>query len=301
MRARAKAQQVALSGQQRWTTNCCCDTDFQAAMSVMEYNLTSETAHAIFDEEFGKVLKYRKLITHPKYQEAWMHSSANEFGRLAQGVGTRIMGTNTIFFITKQDIPVDRQQDMTYSKFVCEYKPNKAEKERTRFTVGEDEINYPGNCATPTRDLTLFKIMLNSVISTPGAWFMSLNIKNFYLNMPMSRYEYIQIKIDDVPEEIIKQYNLHEKVDNNGYVYIEVQKGMYGLPQACILAQKLLEQRLNKHGYFQNKAIPGLWMHPTRPISCTLVVDDFGIKYVRQEHVMHLISILKEHYELSED
>jgi hypothetical protein len=107
MRARAKAQQVALSGQQRWTTNCCCDTDFQAAMSVMEYNLTSETAHAIFDEEFGKVLKYRKLITHPKYQEAWMHSSANEFGRLAQGVGTQIMGTDTIFFITKQNIPVD--------------------------------------------------------------------------------------------------------------------------------------------------------------------------------------------------
>jgi hypothetical protein len=76
---------------------------------------------------------------------------------------------------------------------------------------------------------------------------------------------------------------------------------MYGLPQAGILAQELLEQRLNKHGYFQNKAIPGLWMHQTRPISFTLVVDDFGIKYVEQEHVMHLISILKEHYELSED
>ncbi len=138
--------------------------------------------------------------------------------------------------------------------------------------------------------------MLNSVISTPGAWFMSLDIKNFYLNMPMSRYEYIQIKIDDVPEDIIKQYNLCEKVDNDRYVYIEVHKGMYGLPQAGILAQELLEQRLNKHGYFQNKAIPGLWMHQTRPISFTLVVDDFGIKYVGQEHVMHLISILKEPY-----
>jgi hypothetical protein len=105
---------------------------------------------------------------------------------------------------------------------VCEYKPNKAEKERTGFTVGGDKINYPCNCATPTKDLTLFKIMLNSVISTPGAWFMSLDIKNFHLNMLMSRYDYIQIKIDNVPEEIIKQYNLHEKVDNNGYVYIEV-------------------------------------------------------------------------------
>jgi hypothetical protein len=76
---------------------------------------------------------------------------------------------------------------------------------------------------------------------------------------------------------------------------------MYGLPQAGILAQELLEQQLNKHGYFQNKAIPGLWTHQTRPISFTLVVDNFGIKYVGQEHVMYLISILKEHNKLSED
>ncbi len=107
---------------------------------------------------------------------------------------------------------------MTYGKFVCEYKPNKAEKERTHFTVGGGKKNYPGNCATPTGDLTLFKIMLNSVILTPGARFMSLDIKNFYLNMLMLRYEYIRIKINDVPEEIIKQYNLREKVDNDGYV-----------------------------------------------------------------------------------
>ena len=56
---------------------------------------------------------------------------------------------------------------MTYGKFVCEYKPNKEEKERTHFIVGGVKINYPGNCSTPTGDLTLFKIMLNSVISTP--------------------------------------------------------------------------------------------------------------------------------------
>ncbi len=79
------------------------------------------------------------------------------------------------------------------------------------------------------------------------------------------------------------------------------KKGMYGLPQAGISAQELLEQRLNKHGYFQNKFIPGFWTHQTRPISFTLVVDDFGIKYFGREHVMHLISILKKHYEISED
>ncbi len=77
---------------------------------------------------------------------------------------------------------------------------------------------------------------------------MSLDIKNFYLNMPMLRYKYIHIRINNVSIEIIKQYNLREKIDSEGYVYIEVRKGMYGLPQAGILAQKLLEEWLNKHG-----------------------------------------------------
>ncbi len=130
---------------------------------------------------------------------------------------------------------------------------------------------------------------------------MTVDIKNFYLNTPMEQYEYVHIKLTDVPDEIIKQYKLAEKVDFNGYVYIEVQKGMYGLPQAGILAQQLLEKRLNAHGYSQSKAVPGLWMHTTRPISFTLVVDNFGIKYVGKEHVLHLLDILKQHYEQSED
>ena len=86
-----------------------------------------EFANEIFDEETGKLLKYRKLISHPKYHETWSHSSANEFGRLAQGVGGRIKGTDTIFFIHKHQIPQDRWRDITYAKFVCELKPNKAE------------------------------------------------------------------------------------------------------------------------------------------------------------------------------
>jgi hypothetical protein len=94
---------------------------------------------------------------------------------------------------------------------------------------------------------------------------------------------------------------LHKKVTEEGYVYVEIQKGMYGLPQAGILAQELLEKRLNEHGYSQSKAVPGLWTHKTRPILFTLVVDDFRVKYVGKEHAMHLISILKQHYEISED
>ena len=130
---------------------------------------------------------------------------------------------------------------------------------------------------------------------------MSLDIKNFYLSTPMERYEYVLLKLDDLPTEIQMQYGLCEKADREGYVHIEVRKGMHGLPQADILAQKLLKQRLNKHGYFQNKAVPGSWTLKLRPISFTLVANDFEIKYVGQEHALHLTNILKEHYELSED
>ena len=144
-------------------------SDFAQAMTIMEQKTAFESLHAVFDEASGKMLKYRQLLTHPGYKEVWSKSSANEFGRLAQGVGTRINGTNTIFFVRKQDVPLDRRKDITYGKFVCEYKPNKAEKERTRFTVGGDKINYPGDCGTPTGDLTLVKIHLNSVISTKNA------------------------------------------------------------------------------------------------------------------------------------
>ena len=100
---------------------------------------TGEHANEIFDAETGKLLKYCKLISHPKYREAWMNSSANKFGQLAQGVGNRIKGTDTIFFIHKHQIPPDRWKDVTYAQFVCELKPNKTEVHRTRLTVGGDK------------------------------------------------------------------------------------------------------------------------------------------------------------------
>ncbi len=117
----------------------------------------------------------------------------------------------------------------------------------------------------------------------------------------MVRYKYVWIKIDDIPDEIIVEYNIRNKVSSNGHKYIKIQKGIYGLPQAGILAQELLEKQLNEHGYSQSKTFLGLWTHITQPISFTLVVNDFGVKYVGKEHTMDLISILKEHHNISKD
>ncbi len=68
---------------------------------------------------------------------------------------------------------------------------------------------------------------------------------------------------------------------------------MYGLPQAGIIAQKLLQERLAKVGYYQSKIIPGLWMHITKKTCFTLVVDDYAIKYTILDDAKHLIDDLK--------
>ena len=68
-----------------------------------------------------------------------------------------------------------------------------------------------------------------------------------------------------------------------------MRRAVWGLPQAGILANKLLRKRLLPHGYYECANTPGLWKHVTRPISFTLVVDNFGVKYVGREHAEHLL------------
>ena len=105
---------------------------------------------------------------------------------------------------------------------------------------------------------------------------MCIDIKNMYLATPMDRYECMCMPMDLIPENIIQQYNLRNKC-KNGYVYMQIERGMYGLPQAGILANKLLRKRLEPHGYYEVNHTPELWRHKTLPIQFTLVVDDFGI------------------------
>lgn len=96
------------------------------------------------------------------------------------------------------------------------------------------------------------KILFNSVISTPGARF----IHDYGRRQLLSQYPTTKTRIsthsyDDIPEEIIQQYNLRSKVTAKGFVYVRATKGMYGLPQAGLLANELLEKRLNAAGYYR--------------------------------------------------
>ncbi len=179
------------------------------------------------------------------------------------------------------------------------YHPEKDEPNRTRLVVGGNRINYPGNCGTPTADLLTVNLLLNSIVSTLNAKFFTMDIKDFYLNTPLKRHEYIRLKLSNIPADIIAHYNLMDIATPEGHVRCKVRQGMYGLPQAGIIPQELLEERLKAEGYRQSLYTPGLWTHNWRPIQFTLVVDNFGVKYAREEHAQHLLESVRKHYKCS--
>jgi hypothetical protein len=220
-----------------------------------------------------------------------------KLGRLAQGMPGQVTGMDTIFFIPKDKVPQATAKDITCGLIPCLIRPEKTnEQNQTRLVAGGDRVHYPVDAGTPTADLLTIKLLINSVISTSGARFFMMDIKNFYLCTPMSRYEYMQLKLSDMPNNVIAHYHLRDIATPDGYVYCEIRQGMYGLLQAGIIAQELLAKRLKENGCTKSKATFGLWTHEWRPITFSLIVDHFGVKYIGEEHAQHLLQMVQKYY-----
>ena len=110
----------------------------------------------------------------------------------------------------------------------------------------------------------------------------------------------MRIAANLVPQDFIDQYDLKDKI-KDGYIYMRIIREIYGLPQSGKLANKLLKKWLEIFGYHEVKQTPGLFKHEWRPIWFTLVVDDFGIKYIGKKHADHLLKVLNQHYEMETD
>jgi hypothetical protein len=82
-----------------------------------------------------------------------------------------------------------------YGKIVCDYKSHRKEKEHVRLTVGGDKLDYSGNVATSTADITTFKILINSTLSTKDAGMMMMSINNYYIGTPLPTYEYMRMAL----------------------------------------------------------------------------------------------------------
>ncbi|CAJ1934140.1 unnamed protein product [Cylindrotheca closterium] len=248
----------------------------------------------------GKVAEYPELLKSSAGHE-WSDANDEEMGRMCTGLGPKShmpTGTQTLEFIHRRDIPKDKV--VTYVRIVCADRPEKAQVHRVRYTLGGDKIVYLGNKTTKTADIQTIKILLNSTISTPGARFATIDLKDFYLETDLPEPEYVRIPVSVLSKKIIDLYHLHDKI-HKGFVYCKVKKGMYGLPQAGKLANDDLRQYLKPHGFIPCEQTAGLWKDTTSDLMFSLVVDDFGVRYTAKSNIERLITVLQGKYKTSVD
>ena len=234
-------------------------------------------------------------------KDIWERSLSNEWGRLATGNKHGVQHTDTLEFIHKHEVPCGNA--VTYATYVLDYRPLKDEKYRVRITVGGDRLNYQSDSGSPAANLMETKVILNSTISDAhrGARFLTADIKDFFLASPMTTPEYMKVHRRHIPQDIMERYELHNKVTADGFIYVKIKKGMYGLKQAAILAYMGLKEKLALHGYAPVVGTVGLWKHSTRPIYFCLCVDDFGIKYFNPKDATHLLDAIGASYKYTAD
>jgi hypothetical protein len=161
---------------------CGMDTSHMTISLGENHWSRQHLANAAIHPVTGKEMEYTAPMKDPQLKPLWTRGFGNECGRLFQGIQD-IAGTDTCFFIKLTDIPKDR--NITYDKIVCVYKPHKKEKERVRLTVDGDRLDYSGDVATSTADITTFKILINSTLSTEDAVMTMMDIKNYYIGTPL--------------------------------------------------------------------------------------------------------------------
>ena len=130
---------------------------------------------------------------------------------------------------------------------------------------------------------------------------MCADIHDFYYNTPMVYFEYMKLPLSMFPQEIVEKYNLKDRVAADGYVYMEIIKGIPGLKQAGWLASNRLTKNLASNGYAPVPHTQSLWLHHTADLVFYLFVEDFGIKYTRKADAYHLLKSLQEDYEIIEE
>jgi hypothetical protein len=255
----------------------------------------------------GKAENIDSLLHGPD-SERWYKSLSNEWGRCTQGlhlnrtISEQISGNNTMFFIFPNQVPAGRK--ITYAQFVCTNRPGKAEQWRIRMTVGGNLLDAYQDVRSPAVGLIDTKLHWNSVISDAhrGARYCTGDLKDFFLVSDMRIYQYMRIHRKYIPQDIQEQYKLTPAhFDSRGYAYVEIRKGMYGLKEAAILAYDQLRTHLAPFGYSPVPHTPGLWRHSSKPLTFTLAVDDFGIKYFDKADAEHLFAALSTRYAYTTD
>jgi hypothetical protein len=215
-------------------------------------------------------MRYNSLLKDHDAAE-WISANADEWRRL-------IHTTGTLRFAPASAKPVDRKA--TYMSLVCtdKVKPSSTTSTKRVRAAAGNGIDYQGDTVAETASLDNIKILCNAFISEAKSLFITIDLKDFYLKSTLLCKEYAWVNLPQIAPEIIVEFNLlafATKVK----VLVEISKGIYGLPQSGKLAKDQLTKNLRQHGFNECEHTPCLFVHPTRDIKFTLVVDDFGVKY----------------------
>ena len=170
-------------------------SDFAAYFTEL-LQLTNNVLYKAVQPDTGKLVNFPKLFNSTESSK-WWKGKSNEIGRLAQGFKSNdVKGTETLYFIFKHKIP--KVKIPTHLKNVVANRLAKANPRLIQWTLGGDRIVYLVDKSTKTADLTTFKILCSSVVSTTDGRFMTINIKNFYLNTTLACFEYMNIPAKDI-------------------------------------------------------------------------------------------------------
>ena len=204
-------------------------SNFVPAKLTLELDINGmhSALSGFIDPDSGITLtNYKEIIKRPALRKLYVEAMCKELGRLSQGYG-ETMGTNCVKWMAPEDIPeIPQDLTKTHAKIVYDYRKQKADQNRVRITAGGNLIDYPHELTTRTSDLITTKLLWESVISTPGARYVCIDIKNMYLMTRMERRKYVKISADIIPEKFIQMHNLQNKI-YRGHLYMEIQRGMY--------------------------------------------------------------------------
>lgn len=151
----------------------------------------------------------------------------------------------------------------------------KEEVNRTQITASGDQLELQGDTSTEITGLEIPKMVFNSIVSTPDAKFIIINISNTYLNTPLQKYQYMQFAISMVHQEVIDHYNLQNTVTEDRWIYCDIRNTIYGFKESGKLANIKLQAVLVIEGYKSCQFTHELYKHKKRNITLLLVVDDF--------------------------
>ncbi len=179
-------------------------------------------------------------MNNPATAEIWQTAFGKDFGEMAQGCNkTGQKGTNAMFGMTRNEIAhaLATGTKFTYPNPVIKLRPQKEDPNRIWITAGGNLIQCDLELSVRTADINTAKLHWNSVVSTKKARYMCLDIKFFYVTAALEYFEYMRTPLSYFPAWMVEQYNLNKHA-YNGYIYIEMQRAMWGLPQACIFGKQ---------------------------------------------------------------